>query len=946
MSRCSRCLIRNAFALIAVSIAAWSFVGGSAEATASTRLQSAVLPNPILFATQVPIPYDFTNVASVFGNHLADPASAPRGGDLYILYPDGSLRNLTLEAGFGTEGFQGANSIAVREPSVHFSGMKALFSMVVGASQEQYERGDYHWQLYEASGLAKGQTAVIERVPNQPEDFNNISPLYAGDGAIIFTSDRPRNGAAHLYPQLDEYEEAPTNTGLWLLHPQTGELRLLDHAPSGDFKPILDSFGRVLFTRWDHLQRDQQADADVLEGNVYGTFDYSDESPLSVALAFRTEVFPEPRSVRTDLLEGAALEGLSFNHFFPWMAQQDGTGLETLNHIGRHELHSYFDRSFNDDPSLREFISEVEDRANPNPIQNFLQIREDPLHPGRYFGVDAPEFFTHGAGQIVALTAPPGMSADGILVDYITHRDTSGFTEEGAPVPGTHSGLYRSPLPLSDGSLIAVHTAETRQDRNQGSRAAPLSRYDLRLKRILPQGEHFQAASTLTPGIAKSVSYYDPDVLVSYDGPLWELDPVEVEARAVPPMSQDALPPPEASVFGDKGIDVAAFREYLRERNLALIVSRDVTTRDDADHQQPFNLRAPGGAATTVGDGGKVYGVAYLQLFQGDQVRGIGGAEDPNPGRRVLARAMHDDALANPPHSGPPGSVRLGTDGSMAALVPAHRALSYQMTNEAGSPVVRERYWLTFQAGEIRVCTSCHGINHFDQEGNLPPINPPQALRDLLDYWQASQSTLFEDGFEKGNTSDWTSSSDDGGLSVVPSAALQGSFGLAVDLGGGGYVEHVAAQPRRDWRVRILVNADAVAIDSQQVTPRRRKPRSVDLLALSGQKEAVLVDLALRIGTQGTELQARMRRDRASFVETSWTQILAGSREIELQWRGADDSSPVASLVLKVDGQTVAQVSSGNSTHLPASRLRLGALAASPAIRGNLILDGVVVTGL
>ena len=63
------------------------------------------------------------------------------------------------------------------------------------------------------------------------------------------------------------------------MEPRSGDRRpeLLDHAPSGDFKPTVDSFGRVIFTRWDHLQRDQQADSDYYDavaGNppTYGTF--------------------------------------------------------------------------------------------------------------------------------------------------------------------------------------------------------------------------------------------------------------------------------------------------------------------------------------------------------------------------------------------------------------------------------------------------------------------------------------------------------------------------------------------------------------------------------------------------------------------------------------------------------------------------------------------------
>src|SRR5262245_23978370 len=90
--------------------------------------------NPILFVTQVPLATDFLNLASVFGNQNPTTHSAPRGGDLWIRYEDGTLRNLTADAGLGATGvFQGTAAIAVREPCVHWSGTKALFSMVIGA---------------------------------------------------------------------------------------------------------------------------------------------------------------------------------------------------------------------------------------------------------------------------------------------------------------------------------------------------------------------------------------------------------------------------------------------------------------------------------------------------------------------------------------------------------------------------------------------------------------------------------------------------------------------------------------------------------------------------------------------------------------------------------------------------------------------------------------------
>src|SRR4051812_24499235 len=99
--------------------------------------------NPILFVTQVPMP-DETNsrvvaqsyhsVASPIQNPSGDPGACGRGGALWIRYNDGSLRNLTAEAGYGVTGPSGSaigagnstlaqttsNSIAVQHPSVYW----------------------------------------------------------------------------------------------------------------------------------------------------------------------------------------------------------------------------------------------------------------------------------------------------------------------------------------------------------------------------------------------------------------------------------------------------------------------------------------------------------------------------------------------------------------------------------------------------------------------------------------------------------------------------------------------------------------------------------------------------------------------------------------------------------------------------------------------------------
>jgi hypothetical protein len=212
------------------------------------------------------------------------------------------------------------------------------------------------------------------------------------------------------------------------------------------------------------------------------------------------------------------------------------------------------------------------------------------------------------------------------------------------------------------------------------------------------------------------------------------------------------IPDPELAAFAEANVNVTNFQRYLTTHQLALIVSRDVTTRDSSDHQQPFNLQVAGTTHQTVGNPGKIYDIAWLQLFQADQLRSFHYTDTNSPGygRRVLAEYLHDPAVDNPSNSfAPIGSVRIGPDGSTAAIVPARRAMSWQLTDTNGTGVVRERYWLTFAPGEIRSCTSCHGINLTNQADQVTPTNIPLALIQLLNYWKTNatvQGSILTNG--------------------------------------------------------------------------------------------------------------------------------------------------------------------------------------------------------
>jgi hypothetical protein len=682
--------------------------GGLPELTTACFAVPPTGEFPILFVTHLPIRADFTTIGSTFGNHQPDLQSVGRGGDLWIRYSDGTLKNLTLEAGFGAratnaQGFvvQDAKAIAVREPAVHWGGDKAVFSMVVGTS------GSARWQLYEITGLQKTQTPKITKLPNQPLNYNNLSPTYGTDDRVIFTSDLPRTGNVadtHLHPQLDEYEEQPTVTGLWSLEPITGDLKLLNHAPSGNFTPFVDSFGRVVFTQWDHLQRDQQLgnDGGQCNGPNYGLFNFSSEGKDAQRLNNCTEVFPEPHG-------NGSGNTHRFNIFMPWTVLEDGSDGEVLNHLGRQELGGYAPRSFEDDPNLTDSTGQRVDR--------FFHIRENPLEAGAYFATSAPEFGTHSGGEIVLLKSPPTLNPDAARVERLT---------------ASNSGQYRDPLPLSNNTLIAAHTPQNEADGGGGTFS---TLYKYRLKTLTKTGQTYTAGAMLTPGngLEAKITYNG----VNFDGALWELNPVEVRPRVRPAKLEVNLPTPEASVLQKTNVNLSALRAYLEQNNLALIVSRNVTSRDDADRQQPFNLRVPGGVES-IAQPGRVYDVTHLQLLQADQLRGVGGINSPRPGRRVLPQFLHDSkaVAANKPVTGPVGSVAIAKDGSVAAFVPAGRALSWQLTDATGKPIVRERFWVTFKAGEVRVCASCHGVNDRDQLNRPPPTTEPEALKELLEHWK------------------------------------------------------------------------------------------------------------------------------------------------------------------------------------------------------------------
>jgi hypothetical protein len=282
----------------------------------------------------------------------------------------------------------------------------------------------------------------------------------------------------------------------------------------------------------------------------------------------------------------------------------------------------------------------------------------------------------------VAYEAPPGRNADDIRPQFITHPETAGYYEPGDTPDPDHVGMFRDPLVLSDGTLWAAHsTAKTTDgnDLNNSDTSKPFalsSRYNFAITKLVdgPNGYKVPGPKLIPGGIVKSITYFDNSMYrqVTYNGKMWELQPVEIRTHAAPPVTSEELPAIEQNVLEEElggAAGVQALKTYLRENNLALVVSRDVTVR--ADKQQDFNLKVKWSDHQTAEAGSTPKELAYMQFFEGKQLRGF---REGNNGRRVLAR--HMDSFENPTdEAAPESSVRLGDDGSMAAFVPAARAL-------------------------------------------------------------------------------------------------------------------------------------------------------------------------------------------------------------------------------------------------------------------------------
>jgi hypothetical protein len=122
---------------------------------------------------------------------------------------------------------------AVRDPVVHYDGGKILFSY--------RKAGSSHYHLYEID--ADG--SKLRQLTDGP--FDDIEPAYLPDGDIVFCSSRCNRWIGCFFTQT---------AVLYRCGPDGDDLRMLSSGAFTENTPAVLPDGRVLYTRWEYVNRD------------------------------------------------------------------------------------------------------------------------------------------------------------------------------------------------------------------------------------------------------------------------------------------------------------------------------------------------------------------------------------------------------------------------------------------------------------------------------------------------------------------------------------------------------------------------------------------------------------------------------------------------------------------------------------------------------------------
>jgi len=226
----------------------------------------------IVFAVRVPGRDHWYVTFGYYADYSESPAKAlgfKKEDGVYWGYAEGSrLCRMNLRTGELNVLLEDAKG-GVRDPQMHYSGEKVLFSYRPG--------GSHTFHLYEINIDGTGLTQLTDG----PDD--DIEPTYCPDGSIVFCSSRCRRFVNCWFTRV---------AALYRCDGDGGKIRMLSPNNDHDNTPWVLSDGRILYMRWEYVDRSQVhfhhlwsmnpdgTNQTVFYGNMHGGVAMLDAKPI------------------------------------------------------------------------------------------------------------------------------------------------------------------------------------------------------------------------------------------------------------------------------------------------------------------------------------------------------------------------------------------------------------------------------------------------------------------------------------------------------------------------------------------------------------------------------------------------------------------------------------------------------------------------------------------
>jgi len=175
--------------------------------------------------------------------------------------------NLTREAG------------DVSDPDVSYDGKRIVFAFRRGDPPNTDPALQSKWDLWEytiptnADGkivdIDKGTFSPVIPDSTQAQIGNDTDPTYLPDGSIVFTSDRVTGKAFNLReltgseitqePLMDESNREPAVNLHIVIPGDSSSIKQISFNQSHELDPTVTSNGRIVYSRWEHASRGENA---------------------------------------------------------------------------------------------------------------------------------------------------------------------------------------------------------------------------------------------------------------------------------------------------------------------------------------------------------------------------------------------------------------------------------------------------------------------------------------------------------------------------------------------------------------------------------------------------------------------------------------------------------------------------------------------------------------